>query len=662
MASCNCNHDPCGGALNQLATRSAQYAQYTAGLYEDFNQKYLGSRDVAPVPTPENPIQEGALYWNSSQDKLYVWNGSSWTPTIDAIGGPINVKTYGATGNGTTDDTAAIQAAINAAPSGAAIYFPSGSYLAAKILISKSITIFGDGIDVTEWVYSLNTGVTAAPPSADAYFVVSGQNTEFDISNGTIIDKFGLRYVGNDVITTAIGCADAYSTNVASFPKQIKVFNVKVVDFWDGIWLNTKRLIVENCNFVLTYGKASIGQPKPIGGTISGHPNCGILSVYGSSIIKNNKYDGLEDYTFSNANAGYLPYRTGGDGFVYIQFRDWAFTAWNTNFDGKHECSNNVIVNHYVEGIQYSYPAVTVAPPITNSLVISNNSIRSTQKNFVDAWSYMPSIAVVLGDFKPNIKIVSNNIENTPIGIDVNANSIADGYGNIEISNNVLNGVVVGISVSKLSEKDIISNNTIFCQSKPRKNALAYVNSQGIYGPDSYSSLFGIYVMNCNPLVVNNTLEAEYDWELVTTLVSQNSNVLTLSSVTGIVPGFGLTFLLSNDVRVMPVLSVSGNNVTVDPAWLGGATITPGATGYYSRNATPATAGIVVVNQQANLKQNFFGTTIKGFLRDMGSVDYPNLGGQSSTLHNTTTINVQQQTATRFPGGVVKIDGFYYKL
>src|SRR5579883_3358932 len=40
-----------------------------------------------------------------------------------------NVKQYGAKGDGTTDDTAAIQAAISAASTGGVIFLPVGSYL-----------------------------------------------------------------------------------------------------------------------------------------------------------------------------------------------------------------------------------------------------------------------------------------------------------------------------------------------------------------------------------------------------------------------------------------------------------------------------------------------------------------------------------------------------
>ncbi len=41
----------------------------------------------------------------------------------------VNVKDFGATGNGSTDDTGAIQAAIDSAGSGGTIYFPAGTYI-----------------------------------------------------------------------------------------------------------------------------------------------------------------------------------------------------------------------------------------------------------------------------------------------------------------------------------------------------------------------------------------------------------------------------------------------------------------------------------------------------------------------------------------------------
>lgn len=59
--------------------------------------------------------------------------GTDKRSTVAAVAsngtGVINVKTYLATGNGTTDDTTAIQAAINAVPAtGGTVFIPSGTY------------------------------------------------------------------------------------------------------------------------------------------------------------------------------------------------------------------------------------------------------------------------------------------------------------------------------------------------------------------------------------------------------------------------------------------------------------------------------------------------------------------------------------------------------
>lgn len=66
-------------------------------------------------------------------------------------GAPINVLDFGATGNGLTDDTAAIQSAINLAQSqtqDASVYFPAGKYRTTSSLSigeAKNIQLVGEG-------------------------------------------------------------------------------------------------------------------------------------------------------------------------------------------------------------------------------------------------------------------------------------------------------------------------------------------------------------------------------------------------------------------------------------------------------------------------------------------------------------------------------------
>ena len=62
-------------------------------------------------------------------------------------GAPVNVKDYGAVGDGTTDDTTAMQAAITAvATTGQGLYVPAGTYKITSALTSTGhLNMFGDG-------------------------------------------------------------------------------------------------------------------------------------------------------------------------------------------------------------------------------------------------------------------------------------------------------------------------------------------------------------------------------------------------------------------------------------------------------------------------------------------------------------------------------------
>jgi hypothetical protein len=84
--------------------------------------------------------------------------------------GTVNVKSYGAKGDGTTDDTAAVTAAFNAVQTtGGMLFFPPGRYqLAANIPVTlgagATISVFGAGQDITELVWAGGGGLTINLP------------------------------------------------------------------------------------------------------------------------------------------------------------------------------------------------------------------------------------------------------------------------------------------------------------------------------------------------------------------------------------------------------------------------------------------------------------------------------------------------------------------
>jgi len=81
---------------------------------------------------------------------LSVWmaTGSAQAQNASALlAGGVDVRAYGAKGNGSTDDTVAIQQALTAAPAGGTVFFPVGRYrVTAELVIGKPVSLLGLGL------------------------------------------------------------------------------------------------------------------------------------------------------------------------------------------------------------------------------------------------------------------------------------------------------------------------------------------------------------------------------------------------------------------------------------------------------------------------------------------------------------------------------------
>jgi len=112
----------------------------------------------ARYPSPP----EGFRVDNQETNVIERYVGGAWRP-VDWTIGAVNVKSEGAVGDGTTDDTTAIQAAIAAAGEGGCIYFPDGLYrTTAALTVTDDKQVFtGPGR-----IYKSHTG-DAVQVSAD---------------------------------------------------------------------------------------------------------------------------------------------------------------------------------------------------------------------------------------------------------------------------------------------------------------------------------------------------------------------------------------------------------------------------------------------------------------------------------------------------------------
>jgi hypothetical protein len=145
-----------------------------------------------------------------------------------------NVKDFGATGDGTTNDTVAIQAAIDSLSSGGVLYFPFGTYKIARTVgtndhwgikvTNSNITIIGDGASFSRFNSDISTYALAYPllfiGTPDSNAAAATQNVKVN----------GVTFIGNDTRHAISGA----SPNDFRFAVYMK---------------NTKNTVVQDCVF-----------------------------------------------------------------------------------------------------------------------------------------------------------------------------------------------------------------------------------------------------------------------------------------------------------------------------------------------------------------------------------------------------------------------------
>src|SRR3989339_861358 len=408
------------------------------------------------------------LSYNGTAPDIGRWE-SSYSSNL------INVKNYGATGNGSTNDATSIQNAINDCPTGGTVYFPNGTYLLNSTLTlpvqkslqgeSKTGTIL-KGNHTNHMITGINT--THVNGNQSVYnFTIDGNHK-----------SIGLDFWGRDNLNfynlsithmeNAGGALFVHSTDNANDPQCSR-------EHPPLFYINNVN--ISSCTFSDNNG-GSIGLLGIDGGNIhnnthnerNGSTGTG-LTCWAQGWLKNVK---IHDSTFScwrdielmnmiggneiyNCNfTGWVSIPDGGlaSGFTYsLAVHDNVFSYIAAGCDTQHHAleagnSDMLIYNNYFENYEAGIQMFATAP-FNDNITIRNNVFY----NIGGLYTYLATIGLGAGSAtendRQNIKILNNtfHVFGAYSPIVISGGTSSPKLTNCEIKNNIFYGNNTGTPV-----------------------------------------------------------------------------------------------------------------------------------------------------------------------------------------------------------------------
>lgn len=221
--------------------------------------------------------------------------GSVARTAQDKLRESISVKDFGAKGDGATDDTATIQAAINSLTSGGALYFPPGNYKITATLNApagvNNVTLYGAG-------------------NASKIFSTTNYISLILISqvSGWVVEKLYLLGPGNGrQIANQYGSGVIFDRSTAC---QVRFCRIEKCGNWDGVgsgvggvWDSNSIDCTVSNNLIINCNNG-YNQDGFLGGVIANQPRGGL--VIGNQFITNRAHALTENGTVA-VGAGPLP-------------------------------------------------------------------------------------------------------------------------------------------------------------------------------------------------------------------------------------------------------------------------------------------------------------------------------------------------------------------
>jgi hypothetical protein len=246
---------------------------------------------------------------------------------------PVNARWIGATGNGSTDDTTALQSCITtAAGLHGSCYIPAGQYVQTTALsVTSHVNIFGDGVQSIAGLCSFNTNcstnvtaglaanaTTLLPASGINSITVSGTNDAVQIHDLQVLyatlPAVGSGITGISVSGTGIGsfgvCSATRLSNLVIIQADVGISINNCMSWWvdHNVIFNFRTAAISVGGSIGSGGNDwSIDENRIISGAATTNTCYGVLvTTSAASAITNNKFNFIPGTT-NCASIMYLP-------------------------------------------------------------------------------------------------------------------------------------------------------------------------------------------------------------------------------------------------------------------------------------------------------------------------------------------------------------------